>query len=469
DREALVDGVVAGVGDGRVVDRDDRVRARARVGHARREDRRAPARDRPVLRCEEKERGSRRRRAGGREALDLESALRARRVEGLTGGGASRARRIRRAGDRDHERLRRARRVVERREADLGVGDPEGTRHRFAHAPGIDEVRIEELGDVDDAVLVGQGRHTVDRLVDDEIRLEVARADARGPRREEGGRGRRERESRQPRGSFPERKPVVGACDHRNDLLPRKRFDAARVSLQAHCHEGFALTNALGTGTPRRERVNAMQDTADLSRKADALRALHRPGRPLVLVNAWDAASARIVERAGSPAVATTSAGIAFASGYPDGEVISRERMLEAVRRICDAVAVPVTADVEAAYGDSAEEVRRTVSGVLAAGAVGMNLEDGTGRSEAPLGDLALQVEKIRTGVDESRRLGVALVLNARTDVYLDRVGPEAGRLEETVRRGSAYRDAGADCIFVPGVTDPRVIAALVERLACPV
>ena len=212
-----------------------------------------------------------------------------------------------------------------------------------------------------------------------------------------------------------------------------------------------------------------MQKTAELSRKADALRALHRPGRPLVLVNAWDAASARIVERAGSPAVATTSAGIAFSAGLPDGQVITRERMLEAVACICDAVAVPVTADVESAYGDSADEVRRTVGGVLEAGAVGMNLEDGTGRPETPLQDLAIQVEKIRTVVAEGRRLGVPLVLNARTDVFLDRVGPEAGRLEESVRRGTAYRDAGADCVFVPGITDPAVIGPLVERLACPV
>ena len=212
-----------------------------------------------------------------------------------------------------------------------------------------------------------------------------------------------------------------------------------------------------------------MLRTADLSRKADTLRALHRPGAPLVLVNAWDAASARIVEKAGSPAVATTSAGIAFASGFPDGQKIPRERMMEVVGRISASVSVPVTADVEAGYGDSGDDLRRTVALVLEAGAVGMNLEDGTGRSEAPLQDLALQVEKIRAVVDECRRLGVAVVLNARTDVYLDRVGPEAGRFDETIRRAVAYRDAGADCLFVPGVTDPDVIGALVERLACPV
>ena len=189
----------------------------------------------------------------------------------------------------------------------------------------------------------------------------------------------------------------------------------------------------------------------------------------MVLVNAWDVATARIFEKAGLEAVATTSAGIAFASGYPDRQKISRERMLEAVARICAAVSVPVTADMEAGYGDTPEEIDRAAVGVLEAGAVGLNLEDGTGRPEAPLADLALQVEKIRAVVAAGRRHGVPIVLNARTDVYLARVGPETGRLAETIRRGRAYRDAGADCVFIPGVTDPAVLGALVKQLACPV
>jgi len=203
--------------------------------------------------------------------------------------------------------------------------------------------------------------------------------------------------------------------------------------------------------------------------KAEKLRELHRRDRPLVLVNAWDAAAARIVEKAGSEAIATTSAGIAFASGYPDGQRISRERMLESVAEICSAVSVPVTADMEAGYGDTPEEMDRMVAGLLEAGAVGLNLEDGTGHPEAPLADLALQVEKIRAVVDAGRKRGVPIVVNARTDVYLARVGPEAGRLAEAIRRGEAYRDAGADCVFIPAVTDPTVIGAIVKRLTCPV
>ena len=205
--------------------------------------------------------------------------------------------------------------------------------------------------------------------------------------------------------------------------------------------------------------------------KAEKLRALHEPGRPLVLVNAWDAASARVLEKTGFPAVATTSAGIANAEGYPDGEQIPRSHMLERVARICGRVSVPVTADMEAGYGDTPEEMQATAIGVLEAGAVGLNLEDSCRGAPGAdsLVDLALQVEKIRTVRKAAASRGVPIVINARTDAYLNRVGAESGRLEETVRRGKAYRDAGADCVFVPGVTDPATIAELVRRLACPV
>ena len=116
------------------------------------------------------------------------------------------------------------------------------------------------------------------------------------------------------------------------------------------------------------------------SEKAKALRAMHR-GEILVLPNAWDVASARVIQQAGFGAIATTSAGIAFTMGYPDGQRISREEMLAVVGRIASAVKVPVTADVEAGYGIAPEDAARTARDVLAAGAVGMNLEDATWRS----------------------------------------------------------------------------------------
>ncbi|MGA9813267.1 MAG: isocitrate lyase/phosphoenolpyruvate mutase family protein [Terriglobales bacterium] len=196
--------------------------------------------------------------------------------------------------------------------------------------------------------------------------------------------------------------------------------------------------------------------------KTEEFRAMHR-GRLLLLPNVWDVASARVIQQAGFGAIATSSAGVAFSLGYPDGQRISRKEMLEAVRRIATAVSVPVTADVEAGYGNRPEDAARTAQEVLAAGAVGMNLEDATGDPQQPLLELALQVERVKA----VRELPV--VLNARTDVYLLEIGPPEKRYDEALRRLSAFRDAGADCVFVPGVRDPETIARLVNDLQCPV
>ena len=204
-------------------------------------------------------------------------------------------------------------------------------------------------------------------------------------------------------------------------------------------------------------------------KKADALKALHLGKEPLVLANVWDVASARVIEEAGFPALATTSAGIAFAQGFPDGEKISAGQMLQAVAQIARAVRVPVTADVEAGYGDRPEDAARTTRGVIEAGAVGMNFEDSTGDSYHPLTELPLQLERIRAIREPAQQLDISLVLNARTDVYLLQVGDPARRYDEAVRRLQAYRDAGADCVFLPGVRDAETIRRLVADLACPV
>ena len=196
--------------------------------------------------------------------------------------------------------------------------------------------------------------------------------------------------------------------------------------------------------------------------KTEALRALHH-NNILILPNAWDVASARIIQQAGASAVATTSAGIAFTLGYPDGQRISREEMLAVVARIAKAVKLPVTADVEAGYGARPEDAARTARDVLTAGAVGMNLEDGTGDPQRPLLELALQVERVHA-VRE-----LPIVLNARTDVYLLEVGPPEKRYHEALRRLAAFRDAGADCVFVPGLRDAATIGRLVKDLQCPV
>ena len=203
--------------------------------------------------------------------------------------------------------------------------------------------------------------------------------------------------------------------------------------------------------------------------KAAAFRVLHSGKEILLLPNVWDVASARVIEEAGFKAVATSSAGIAFSLGYPDGQIIPRKEMLAVIARIVKAVHVPVTADVEAGYGKSPEDAGQTARAVIDAGAVGMNLEDAIADSTAALVELPLQVEKIHAIREMANRLRVPLVLNARTDVYLLQIGDPAKRYDETVRRLSAFRDAGADCVFVPGLRDAATIGRIMADLKCPV
>jgi 2-methylisocitrate lyase-like PEP mutase family enzyme len=203
--------------------------------------------------------------------------------------------------------------------------------------------------------------------------------------------------------------------------------------------------------------------------KAHAFRALHRGGKILILPNAWDVASARVFEEAGYGALATTSAGIAFSLGYPDGQKIPREEMLARVGRIARAVKVPVSADLESGYGPRPEDAAATARGAIEVGAVGMNLEDGTGDPAHPLAELPLQLEKIHAVREAALKTGVLLVLNARTDVYLRQVGVAEIRYDAMLRRVVAFRDAGADCVFVPGLRDAETVGRLVRDVQCPV
>lgn len=203
-------------------------------------------------------------------------------------------------------------------------------------------------------------------------------------------------------------------------------------------------------------------------RKAELLRKLHTGPRMLVLPNAWDVASARVLEELGYPAIATTSAGVAFSLGYPDGQRVSRDEMLEVVARIARAVRVPVTADMESGYGTTTKDMAETAKEIVAAGAVGLNFEDVVGDTESSQVDTTLQTEKIRALRETSASAGVPLVINARTDVYLMPIGPETTRFERTVERLRAYRAVGADCVFAPGVKERELIEKLVKAVAAP-
>jgi 2-methylisocitrate lyase-like PEP mutase family enzyme len=202
--------------------------------------------------------------------------------------------------------------------------------------------------------------------------------------------------------------------------------------------------------------------------KAEKFRKLHHGPRMLLLPNAWDVASGRILEECGHPAIATTSAGIAYSLGYADGQHISRGEMLEVVGRIARAVRIPVSADLEAGYGTTVKEMAETVKAAIEAGVIGMNLEDVTGDDESSQVAVPLQVEKIRVIHETAASLGVPFVLNTRTDTYLMPIGPEPTRFERTVERLRAYRDAGADCVFAPGLYDRDTIAKLVKAVEAP-
>ncbi|WP_341717400.1 isocitrate lyase/phosphoenolpyruvate mutase family protein [Micromonospora sp. FIMYZ51] len=205
--------------------------------------------------------------------------------------------------------------------------------------------------------------------------------------------------------------------------------------------------------------------SVSLSARASALRALHRPGDPLVLPNVWDAGSARAVADAGFPAVATGSAAVAESLGHRDGENLPLDEMFGAVARITRAVDVPVTADLERGYGRKPDEL---VTRLLEAGAVGLNLEDSDPRTGA-LVDAEEQAELLAGVRAAADTAGVAVVLNARVDVFLHPDRKPAERLAEAIRRGRRYLAAGADCVYPIVLAEPAALGSFVEAMAAPV
>jgi len=197
------------------------------------------------------------------------------------------------------------------------------------------------------------------------------------------------------------------------------------------------------------------------ARRAAIFAGLHRSGAPLLLANAWDVASAITIVSAGAKAIATTSAGVAWSLGVPDGADLGAERTAAVIERITAAVGVPVSADIEAGYGPAPDAVAATMTAVIQAGAVGVNLEDRSGRDESPLFEPAEQAERLAAARAAADRLAVPVWINARTDVFLAGVGPAEQRLQATLERAAAYAAAGADSLFVPGLIDLEAIAEL--------
>lgn len=209
-------------------------------------------------------------------------------------------------------------------------------------------------------------------------------------------------------------------------------------------------------------------NTTALLAKAEAFAALHEGPDILVLPNCWDAGSAKILADSGFPAIATTSAGVAFAHGYADGHVISRDEMCAEVARCAAITGVPLTADMEAGYGAAPQDVAETIRQVIAAGAVGANIEDAIATEAEPMLDMSLAVDRIRAGREAADAAGIPFVINARTDVYLYNKGATPAMFDEAVARANAYYAAGARCVYVPGVADPDLIQRLTNAIDGP-
>ncbi len=183
---------------------------------------------------------------------------------------------------------------------------------------------------------------------------------------------------------------------------------------------------------------------------------LHRRPQLLRLPNAWDAASARLIESLGAAAIATTSAGVAWSLGYPDGDAMPLPQHVAVVAAMARVIKVPLSVDIEGGYVSEASQLEDVVARFVDAGAVGINLQDG---AQSP----DLLCEKIARARAAAERCGVALYINARTDVFIRPVTAPEGRVQETLARARRYRDAGADGLFVLGLADPDQIRAIAE------
>lgn len=201
--------------------------------------------------------------------------------------------------------------------------------------------------------------------------------------------------------------------------------------------------------------------------RAELFHRLHAGPAPLMLPNAWDAGSARVIENAGAKAIATTSAGMAWALGYPDGEQLPVQELLAACRRVCQVAAVPVSVDIERGYGRDAQATSELVGALIQMGVVGINIEDGTELGTQTLAKPSVLCERIAGVRAMAQHYDLPFFINARIDTYLSSLPPEA-RLEETRKRALAYIDAGADGIFVPGLAGTEEIATLVRWLPVP-
>jgi 2-methylisocitrate lyase-like PEP mutase family enzyme len=201
--------------------------------------------------------------------------------------------------------------------------------------------------------------------------------------------------------------------------------------------------------------------------KARIFSDMHKANKMFVLPNAWNVGSAYVFEKQGFEAVATSSAGIAYDLGYPDGEDISFNDLLWFVEKISNRVAIPLSVDFERGYGETGAEVKENARKLLLARAVGFNIEDGL--PDGKLSSLDLQIEKIKALFELKRELDIDFVINARTCAYWLNVANEEDKLKISQERGNAFMEAGADCVFIPGAIDEATVIKLVQGINGPI
>lgn len=198
-----------------------------------------------------------------------------------------------------------------------------------------------------------------------------------------------------------------------------------------------------------------------MTERLNTFRQLHDGKQLLLLANAWDAGSARLIESLGAPAIATSSAGVAWTQGYQDGAQMPPELAIAAARSIARVLSVPLTVDIENGYSSDPRAVADFVQRLVDSGVVGINLEDGC---EAP----ELMARKIEAIKNATARAGTDIFINARTDLYLHGAASETGRVEATLARAAIFRAAGADGLFVPGILRADEIRAVAGGTGLP-
>lgn len=209
-----------------------------------------------------------------------------------------------------------------------------------------------------------------------------------------------------------------------------------------------------------------------INTKIETFHKLHLQSSTFILPNAWNPISAKMFQDSGFKAIGTTSAGIAIALGYPDGQKLPVQKMIDVTKDIVDAVDVPVSADIEAGYGNTVEDVLDTVKRVMDVGVVGINIEDGTGDPNEPIAELSYQmkvIEAIRELSHSTYSRTAPFFINARTDFYWLNIGSETERFVNTIERAKAFEQAGADCIFIPGVSNEQTIRELRSEISKPI